>query len=846
MDTVFLEIVNMSITASWVVVAILLVRLLLTKAPKWISCVLWSLVGLRLVLPFSFESIFSLIPSTKTIDTTVYSARPYIETGIGVIDNNINEYIGDRYFEGVTVPENTSDILLTVLGFVWIAGIALMLIYTAASFLRLKKQVSEAVPTDDIAWICDSVNTPFILGIVRPRIYLPSDMNESDREYVIAHEKAHLKRRDHLWKPIGFLILSVYWFNPLIWLAYVLLCRDIEVACDEKVIKERGLDIKKPYSEALINCSVPRRSIAACPIAFGEVGVKERVKNVLNYKTPAFWIIIVALIACLATAVCFLTNPRSENPAEKDFGNIKVLDVGSDREDVSIEVVSFKADNKTLKLTVRWSNDSTDTLDFGEPFTIFQKQGSNWDRVETNVVWTMPAYPVLPNQKREKEYTLTGYSDFTEKGTYRFCTEYNFEKIKGKKYSVWVDFELKEPVMSYEDAAEKVVAMIENGLSTIGAEFNPAIDTSNRILSGASKNIELSGGKEVITVYQYDNAVSARKEAGYVSPDGYSISRPNGNETAVSQIDFMSEPHWYLYGNVIVCYDGRSNETGSVISAVCGTQFAGVPIADPITAIRSLREKYPEFFDLDDSEGLIVYIWQMAENHYSCALESAKYDEFTDKSLIVTATRGASIAEMKTILAAYDTDKVEIRPACNPISSYYYEINDEYIAKVKRLFGRTAVSYAGAPQLSDYASFVSSSIMTQLRSTELPTGLYSVESHITLDTVSSALPAGEDGERFTEYMIVCYEEYSPLDHVPPCCVVSPVVLTYDVRRDGTYYAFADFWMPEEGSGFERSIRDKFPVDLADMAINCTDYEDRLREANLKKVNAWMNAEWIEN
>lgn len=843
MDTVFLEIVNMSITASWVVVAILLVRLLLMKAPKWISCVLWSLVGLRLILPFSFESIFSLIPSTKTIDTTVYSARPYIETGIGVIDNNINNYIGDRYFEGVTVPENSSDILITVLGFVWIAGIALMLIYTAVSYFRLKKQVSEAVPTDDIAWICDSVNTPFILGIFRPRIYLPSDMNESDREYVIAHEKAHLKRRDHLWKPIGFLLLSVYWFNPLIWLAYVLLCRDIEVACDEKVIKERGLDIKKPYSEALINCSVPRRSIAACPIAFGEVGVKERVKNVLNYKTPAFWIIIVALIACLVTAVCFLTNPRSEKPVEKDFGNIRVLDVGSDREDVSIEVVSFKADSKTLKLTVRWSNDSTDTLDFSEPFAIFLKQGSNWDKVETNTVWTMPAYPVLPDQKRDKEYTLTNCFDFTEKGTYRFCTEYNFEKNKSKDYSVWVDFELKEPVMSYEELADKVVAMIENGLSTIGAEFNTAVDTSNRLLSGAAKNIELSERKEVITVYQYDDAVSARKEAGYISSDGYSINRPNGNETAVSQIEFISEPHWYLYGNVIVCYVGQSNETGSVISAVCGTQFAGVPMADPITATQSLRNKYPEFFDLDDSEGLIVYIWRMAEDQYSCVLESAKNDELADERFIFA--RGTSIAEMKTILATYDTDKVEIRPGQSPISSYYYEINDEYIAKVKRLFGRTAVTYADTPQVTDAASFVSSSIMTQMRSTELPTGLYSVESHITLDTVSTALPSGEDGARFAEYMIVCYEEYSPLDHVPPCSVISPAVLTYDVRRDGSY-TLADFWMPEEGSWFERSIRDKFPVDLADTAINCKDYEDELREANLKKVNVWMNSEQIEN
>lgn len=321
MAGVFLKILNMSITATWVVLGVILLRLILKKAPKWISCILWSFVAIRLVFPFSFESIFSLIPSSKAIDTSVYNSRPYIDFGIAPIDDRINEYLGSHYFEGVTVPANNTVNFLTVLSIVWIIGIAAMLIYTTISYLRIKNKVEEAALLKDNIWICDNIDTPFILGIVKPRIYLSSTMSETDAEYVIAHEKAHLKRRDHLWKPFGFLLLSLHWFNPFLWVAYVLLCRDIESACDEKVLAENGTEIKKSYSEALINCSVPRKSIAACPLAFGEVGVKERVKNVLHYKKPALWLLIVAVASLIVTSVCLLTNPK-----EIDISNIGDVD----------------------------------------------------------------------------------------------------------------------------------------------------------------------------------------------------------------------------------------------------------------------------------------------------------------------------------------------------------------------------------------------------------------------------------------------------------------------------------------------------------------------------------------
>ena len=313
MEAIFLKILNMSITASWLVLAIVILRLILKKAPKAISVFMWALVGVRLICPFSFESILSLIPSAETVpQDIIYSEAPAIHSGVPIFNSTVNPIISESLAPEVGASVNPMQIIAFVASVVWIVGIVAMLLYTVISYFRIHRKVREAVPYQDNIWLCDHIDTPFILGVIRPRIYLPSNMNEQDIEYVIAHEKAHLKRHDHWWKPLGFLLLTVYWFNPILWIAYILLCKDIELACDEKVIKDMGTEIKKPYSEALINCSAPRKMISACPLAFGEVGVKGRVKSVLNYKKPAFWIIVVAVVASIVVAVCFLTNPTTK------------------------------------------------------------------------------------------------------------------------------------------------------------------------------------------------------------------------------------------------------------------------------------------------------------------------------------------------------------------------------------------------------------------------------------------------------------------------------------------------------------------------------------------------------
>ena len=312
MDAAFLKIVNMSIAASWLILAVTLLRVVLKKAPKWINVLLWALVAIRLVCPFSFESALSLIPSNETIPLDIgMDTTPAINSGIHAINNAVNPIISQSNTPAIGASVNPLQITIGIYECIWILGIAVMLLYAAISFIRLQKRVRASLYLRDNIWICDDIQTPFILGVFKPRIYIPSGTDEAQLPHIIAHENAHLKRRDHWWKPLGFLVLAIHWFNPLVWLAYILLCRDIELACDEKVIRELNQGESIAYSEALLSCSVNRKMVMVCPLAFGEVGVKERVKRVLNYKKPAFWIVVVAVIASVALAVCFLTNPKA-------------------------------------------------------------------------------------------------------------------------------------------------------------------------------------------------------------------------------------------------------------------------------------------------------------------------------------------------------------------------------------------------------------------------------------------------------------------------------------------------------------------------------------------------------
>ena len=310
MSELFLKIVNMSISASWVVVAVLALRFCLKKAPKWVNVLLWGIVAVRMVFPFSIESVLSLIPSAETISPTIMVEQsPSVQTGVPALNHVINPVIRGSFTPAPGASANPLQIWIPVLTGIWLFGIVALFLYSAVSYWRLRRKVCEAVILRDNIYQSENVCSPFVLGIIRPKIYLPYHMDSREMGHVIAHEQTHICRRDHWWKPLGFLLLTTHWFNPLMWLSYILLCRDIELACDEKVIKKMSNEQRADYTQALVACSVDRSLIAACPLAFGEIGVKERVKSVMNYKKPAFWIVLASVIVCAVIAVCFLTNP---------------------------------------------------------------------------------------------------------------------------------------------------------------------------------------------------------------------------------------------------------------------------------------------------------------------------------------------------------------------------------------------------------------------------------------------------------------------------------------------------------------------------------------------------------
>ena len=483
MNELFLKIINMSISASWLVVAVLILRLVLKKAPKWVNVLLWGIVAVRLICPFSFESALSLIPSAETFPEKIISGPSFdVQTGITPIDNRINDYLGDRYFEGVTVPANNGNNIMTILTIVWTIGILLLVAYTVISYWRLHREIDTAVRYKDNIFQSENVSSPFVLGIIKPRIYLPFSMNDQDLEHVVAHEQAHICRKDHWWKPLGFLLLTVHWFNPLMWLAYVLLCRDIELACDEKVIKELSNEERADYTQALVACSVNRRMIAACPLAFGEVGVKERVKSVMNYKKPAFWIIVLAVITCVVVAVCFLTNPAGTALTK---WTIDEIDMSAALSDVRSMTVRYNSDS--VFCSDGDSNRFIATMDkirVGRN-SISQNRDSNRDHSFTitindnlhlhfsfdfseiwvdNGVKPSFSYPIT-NPETARELMLD--FSFTNRGT----TEQWFDYLDNPEEMQW-DGRMEANIPEFPDATfrwypEKMEAITEDGITPL-------------------------------------------------------------------------------------------------------------------------------------------------------------------------------------------------------------------------------------------------------------------------------------------------------------------------------------------------------------------------------------------
>lgn len=570
MSEFFLNIVNMSISASWIVLAVLLLRVLLQKAPKWINVVLWGIVGVRLICPFSIESALSLMPSSQTINPEVALNTPAIDSGVPTIDNVINPIIGEATI--TFQPEkdlNFFQFIMPYLAVIWLIGIIALSIYSVSSFVRLKKKVGTAVLLRDNIYQSENVSSPFVLGVMKPKIYIPFSLSDQDLENVIAHEQAHIQRKDHWWKPLGFLVLTLHWFNPLMWIAFTLLCRDIELACDEKVVEELNNEQRANYSQTLLSCSVNRRTVAACPLAFGEVGVKDRVKSVLNYKKPAFWIVTVAIVLSVITAVCFLTNPQSVSEDLSLFIDGQIMEFHrSEYTDSNFVVVSHKevGVKKALNKTTVYM------------WVLYDEFSCENGEIHLETSSYTPTAITVKRTDSSGHYSLVEY---------------------------WVP---GDGSLYISDIKAKFPWFLRQKLFNSEQEY-------------------LEEQKEFC-----ENA--AKEHFSDVSPDS------------------------------------DANAQSSVVS----------------TDMKTLKELYPQFFNLSTDGGLTVCVWQTEKDNYKCYLT----DKFTDsmKNNSFNYETHATISEIRAILASYGVDKndVTIRAVINPRSNYHYEINDSYREKVTEIF----------------------------------------------------------------------------------------------------------------------------------------------------------------
>ena len=410
MEQIFLKVLNISISASILIIVVIAARLLLKKAPKWCVMLLWAIVALRLVIPVSIESVFSLIPrgmdeKIESIEAAVMDRNtdqeqiPQAEannmpvTMTGDIQEDVT-YIPYEIVE-ITEPVKQELSVFEIAGYIWIAGVGLMLMFSLFSYIKLKLRMAESVKYKDNIYLSDRTTTAFILGMIRPRIYLPSGINEKEIPYVIAHEFSHIKRGDHLWKPLAYLLLCVYWFNPLMWIAYSLLSRDIEYACDERTVSRYDMKDRKAYAAALLENSIQKKLVMVCPLAFGEGSIKERVRKVLDHKKPAFWICIVSLAVVAIVGICFATKPKNDGDmAATEEGVVAT-------EDGAIAVSQDTEENKVG--TKEWYWPSVSSIDgilrFGT-----KMNGGILDHVEISGREGAPVFAACEGSIAEKGY----------------------------------------------------------------------------------------------------------------------------------------------------------------------------------------------------------------------------------------------------------------------------------------------------------------------------------------------------------------------------------------------------------------------------------------------------------
>ena len=853
MSGFFLSIVNMSISASWIVLAVLLLRLLLKKAPKWITVLLWGIVAIRLICPFSIESVMSLIPSAETITKAPNAPRPHFESGVTIIDNQVNDYLGGHYYEGVTRPTGHFVDITTILAIVWLVGIVVLLTYTIISYFRVKNKIGTAVLLRDNIYQSENVVSPFVLGIIKPKIYLPFNMNEQDMEHVIAHENAHIHRKDHWWKPFGFLVLTLHWFNPLMWLGYVLLCRDIELACDEKVVKEFNNEQKADYSQALLTCSVNRRIIAACPLAFGEVGVKNRVKSVLNYKKPAFWIILIAIVASVVFAVCFLTNPATNTLENIEFLNfearrqntVSVLvsdgetytPVGAVNQDLLNELCSIKISKNEISLDRGENRDKTHTLVLQtakniEPTIYSYVEGlhihfnstftSVW--VNNGVKPTL-SYRVINPQKAKQIYEDIFNFAGAEKITWTYQPMLSFTGHSFRAFSFDFEYTHVEATctagefcsLDVEGQPRGTKLRFENGTKVY---WTPEEAVIEKIPQKSEVTMEIYNDKTQVhkctVVFECvsRDVASAVFEIYLKVPDGLQMVESNGillvEQSSISNIGGVDGPD-----NVTV---NSGDSTGIHYPANQGLY--------EVTPTDEIQSKY------DNEEFIIQKLHYKAkdgtwacENHtYKYRLEiSGRLNNADKNTTYIVLSNSKDITFEQTWKAS----------GLSSLMSDYFNPKDAVIVG-HRLFSATSTK-------GNLETSILSVLNEKYNKAGKPDGLLHIENYYLLanETASGTPLKGNSGHMkiANVYLLVYHMKYSvngdQLEEVEGDFV--PTAITFSIDENGQY-TLKEYWTPRNDENYEKDVRSKFPGSSATEALNTEKHAEDLIKENWRLAN----------
>ena len=879
MSEFFLAIVNMSISASWIVLAVLLLRLLLKKAPKWITVLLWGIVAVRLICPFTIESVMSLIPSAETISPEIMmDATPEINSGIPILNNTINPVISESFAPDPAASANPLQILIPLLSVIWVVGISGMLVYIVVSYFKVKRKIGTAVLLRDNIFQSENVVSPFVLGFFKPKIYLPFNMYEQDTEHVVAHEQAHICRKDHWWKPFGFLLLALHWFNPLMWLGYVLLCRDIELACDEKVIKELNTEQKADYSQALLTCSVNRRMIAACPLAFGEVGVKNRVKTVLNYKKPAFWIIAIAIVASIVVAVCFLTNPKTT--IDDELSVFLDTQIASHHSGYKTDIANdnfIAVHHKVLGV------DKTSNKTIVYLWVMYREYSFDNGEIKLEVGAHVPTVITAKHTGEHGHYELVEYwephdgelfeSDIKDK----FPVHLHAKALDSQLY-------VNEQIAFCENAAKEYFSSINNQRTGFEGVY----------VTLESHNTD-EGGQTYFNIVWHNETNS---EVTY--GEGFSIEQKIGAEW--KEAEFNDEEFFNMYG---ILLEPQSTKRKTYITehydlSKVGTYRILLPFSVK-DGDNYIQYKTWAVFNIEDlinkppmmtvscrkasvNAWLGTYSWTY-KNYEDGTAQSTnadsshpltRIDEIPTLNILPT-TISSIDPRLATVQFAIAPDKIEVK--CYKVDEkntnsgkvipvegtsfklkdgkYLYEVIVEW-TKSEQYSGKAYYAFQAADadlEIVDIngvmstdtnlTSAISSVLNEKYNKAGKPDGLIHIENYYLLahETASGTPLKGNSGhmEIANVYLLVYHMKYSVngehLEEHEGDFV--PTAITFAINKNGEY-TLDDYWTPQTGTNYEKDVRNKFPGSSAAEALNTEKYAEDLIKENWRLANEYFS------